>query len=567
MTVDFDIAILGSGFGGSLLASILARQGKRCLLVDRSAHPRFTIGESSTPLADFVLSDLARRYELTDVLPLASFGTWRRSYPLLRCGLKRGFSYFAHQPGENFRTDANHSGQLLVAASSDDNDSDTHWHRADVDAFLFRVAQRGGVECLENTRVTTIHRELQTHSRAIYGHFEGVRQFADILADGGCDLTPHPFPCDHAALHHLLEHAWMWNLRFVDSTVSAGLVLDISSGAEPHAAAEEQWQATLRAYPSLAAQFADARVLPESGLRSTGRLQRLSAQAAGPGWAALPHTAGFVDPLHSTGIAHTLSAIERLALLLEPPGSPNATALQAYSVAVRDELRFVDQLVSGCYAALPVFRLFQAWTMLYFAAAHSCELRRIDGEKAFANGFLGAALPGLRSIPQALAPQLAAALRRPEPAVLDALEQNMADAIAPFNLAGLCDAAARVSWDFEQKRNRRRWQTRPHCRAAGFFERPGVWRWRSVVFDILLQPLQLSSQHAVDGGSPLFEVALTRRQEPGHVVCHGQPGPLVCRFERQRQRSGRCVLLQRPHRAAQPQQLVRPQLDEREVLH
>ncbi len=486
MTVDFDIAILGSGFGGSLLASILARQGKRCLLVDRSAHPRFTIGESSTPLADFVLSDLARRYELTDVLPLASFGTWRRSYPLLRCGLKRGFSYFAHQPGENFRTDANHSGQLLVAASSDDNDSDTHWHRADVDAFLFRVAQRGGVECLENTSVTTIHRdhawrlglhtaagtravraafvvdasgdaqvllkqlavantthELQTHSRAIYGHFEGVRQFADILADGGCDLTPHPFPCDHAALHHLLEHAWMWNLRFVDSTVSAGLVLDISSGAEPHAAAEEQWQATLRAYPSLAAQFADARVLPESGLRSTGRLQRLSAQAAGPGWAALPHTAGFVDPLHSTGIAHTLSAIERLALLLEPPGSPNATALQAYSVAVRDELRFVDQLVSGCYAALPVFRLFQAWTMLYFAAAHSCELRRIDGEKAFANGFLGAALPGLRSIPQALAPQLAAALRRPEPAVLDALEQNMADAIAPFNLAGLCDAAAR----------------------------------------------------------------------------------------------------------------------------
>ena len=53
-----DVLILGSGFGGSLLALILARAGKLVAMVDRSRHPRFAIGESSTPLADRTLAQM-----------------------------------------------------------------------------------------------------------------------------------------------------------------------------------------------------------------------------------------------------------------------------------------------------------------------------------------------------------------------------------------------------------------------------------------------------------------------------------------------------------------------------
>ena len=57
--VDVDVAIVGSGFAGSLTASCLARRGWRVALVERGRHPRFAIGESSTPLANLLLEELA----------------------------------------------------------------------------------------------------------------------------------------------------------------------------------------------------------------------------------------------------------------------------------------------------------------------------------------------------------------------------------------------------------------------------------------------------------------------------------------------------------------------------
>jgi FADH2 O2-dependent halogenase len=85
--MNADVIILGSGFAGSLLAAILARQGMRVVLLDRDHHPRFAIGESSTPIADLLLSHLASRWDLPDVAPLARWGTWRKTYPEIGCGL------------------------------------------------------------------------------------------------------------------------------------------------------------------------------------------------------------------------------------------------------------------------------------------------------------------------------------------------------------------------------------------------------------------------------------------------------------------------------------------------
>ena len=73
MNADFDIAIVGSGFGGSLMAMIARRLGRSVILLERGRHPRFVIGESSTPLANLLLEELARRYDLPRLLPLAAF--------------------------------------------------------------------------------------------------------------------------------------------------------------------------------------------------------------------------------------------------------------------------------------------------------------------------------------------------------------------------------------------------------------------------------------------------------------------------------------------------------------
>ena len=57
---------MGSGFAGSLMARVLAVQGYDVVLLERGAHPRFAIGESSTPLANLSLERLGTRYGMAD---------------------------------------------------------------------------------------------------------------------------------------------------------------------------------------------------------------------------------------------------------------------------------------------------------------------------------------------------------------------------------------------------------------------------------------------------------------------------------------------------------------------
>src|ERR1043165_1185648 len=94
MTTNFDLAVIGSGFGGSLLSMIARRQGRSVILLERGQHPRFAIGESSTPLANLVLEELAARYSLPRLTPLTKWGSWQRTYPVVACGLKRGFTFY-----------------------------------------------------------------------------------------------------------------------------------------------------------------------------------------------------------------------------------------------------------------------------------------------------------------------------------------------------------------------------------------------------------------------------------------------------------------------------------------
>src|SRR5437867_8184877 len=113
MKTDFDIAVVGSGFGGSLTAMIARRLGRSVVLLERGRHPRFAIGESSTPLANLLLEELAQRYELPRLLPLAQWGSWQRTYPDIGCGLKRGFTFYHHAFGQPWLAHPDRRNQLL----------------------------------------------------------------------------------------------------------------------------------------------------------------------------------------------------------------------------------------------------------------------------------------------------------------------------------------------------------------------------------------------------------------------------------------------------------------------
>lgn len=427
---EYDAVLLGAGFGASLLAAILCKQGRRVCLIDSGRHPRFTIGESSTPAADFILRDLCERYELKELLPLTQYGYWRDTYPEIRCGCKRGFSYIWHGQGNEYRATADHEHELLVAASSNQQVADTQWYRPQVDHFFCQYAQRVGADyfpenkiqeisqgsnelwsvslrhadqslqlrtpflidatgpaavLLKHLQIEEISHRLKTRTVATYSHFENVPLVADWLADQDSRQEDFPYPVDDSAVHHLFTDGWLWQLRFADGLTSLGFVQPVSEvSAETNKKPSDRWKEIIQQWPILKSILGDAHLAPFPGtVFQTGQLQRLYKQAAGAGWAALPFTVGFVDPLHSTGIAHTLSAVQRLAQSFGSKTVPDQEFLTTYSDQLTQELRHVDQLVALCYDQLNSFRRFSAATMLYFAAATTFEKQYQSGEKNF----------------------------------------------------------------------------------------------------------------------------------------------------------------------------------------
>ncbi len=477
---DVDIAILGSGFAGSIAAMILQRVGRRVALIDKAHHPRFAIGESSTPIANMVLRDLAARYDLPRLLPLTKYGTWQQAYPELGCGLKRGFSYFAHSSGDSFVPNKDHSNELLVAASSCDHDSDTHWLRADVDQFLCKEARDMGVAVFEGCDVQriehsrsgewAIHCErdgeplqvgasfiidatgeggvlpkalgiesvsnaMHTNSRAIFAHFHGVRSWDAMFRDLGGQTADHPFHCDHGAQHHLLDGAWLWMLRMNDDVTSVGLVLDAGKHPmDPSISAEVEWEDWLERYPAVSEMFADARLAQSPGrLIRTNRLQRRWKQTAGEDWALLPHTAGFVDALHSTGMAHSLCGVERLVAILDRQwnAGTRSNSLLEYDAIIGREIDLIDELVATCFTSLGQFDLFVVATMVYFAAVTTYERLRCEGDTPPA--FLCADDESIRNQLRSCRKVISGG-GDPE-----SISRAVADEIAPINQVGLLD--------------------------------------------------------------------------------------------------------------------------------
>ena len=486
MKLNVDLAVVGSGFAGSLLSMIGRRLGLSVALLERGRHPRFAIGESSTPLANLLLEELARDYDLPRVASFSKWGTWQKTHPGVGCGLKRGFSFFHHRAGEPWQRHPDHRNELLVAASPNKTVADTHWYRPDFDEALVGEARALGVEYVDEALLTDarfvaggaelagrrggedlavrarmvvdatgprgfLHRTLRLTEKgfagfpvtqALFTHFEQVTPWESLFPSG--PENP-PYPVDDAALHHVFEGGWIWVLRFNNGRVSAGAALReeraqaLGWGTVDGAAA---WGRLLAEHPSLGRQFAEARpVLP---FVHHPRLPFRSGQVTGGGtWALLPSAAGFVDPLLSTGFPLTLLGVQRLARILEqarPGRELPGEELEGYAARTLSELDQTAELVAALYANLDDFEVFTSLSLLYFAAAIYCETLRRAGRASEADGFL---LPGQ--------PLFSAGLRRCTALARTAmtsedrarLRREIAVVIEPLNLAGLGDPACR----------------------------------------------------------------------------------------------------------------------------
>ena len=480
-----DILVAGAGFAGSLMALILHSQGFRVCLVEKGRHPRFAIGESSTPIADMLLRRLSSRYNLPWLAAFSRYGSWQEAHPEIVCGIKRGFSYFKHYPGKSFATDSDHSNELLVAASTDDVQSDTNWLRADLDAFLVSKVIEAGIPYFDRTEIVSGERSdkwafhtaageclsaeffidatgggvlldrlfgvgsssdgFLTDSFAVFSHFHHVPRWVELLGEAGIPVSDFPYDPDHSALHQVLDEGWMWMLRFNDERISLGFALNGEKHRSEGGSPEEICNAMLQRYPTIGKMLCKASLSAQPGrIIRSGRLQRRTKRCFGEGWAALPHTAGFVDPLFSPGIAHSLTGLQKIAEILEQHwGRDEALygALTQYEHGVFEELTFIDQLVGGCYKTMDRFELFNAWSMLYFAATITYEQRLLKGLPP--GYFLGADDRAMRAMVDESYRELMGLIQGPAVAgdAIARFTATVRQRIAPVNIARLLDPA------------------------------------------------------------------------------------------------------------------------------
>lgn len=479
----YDIAIVGSGFGGSLLAMIARRLGHSVILLEKNRHPRFAIGESTTPLSNILLETLATRYGLAEIAPLSKWGSWQRACSQVACGLKRGFTFYHHTLGEAATVDPLRQRQLLVAASPHDEIADTHWFRADVDDFFVQQAQKLGVAYLDEACLDSVeereheirlsgrrrdepisirarflvdatgprgflHHALKLSeaalpsypaTQAVFSHFTGVARLDDepLRVEG----AEPPYPVDDAAVHHVFDGGWIWVLKFNNRVTSAGVAAtDEVAEQLKFCEGAAAWKRVVEQIPVLARQFADAKAI-----RSFSYMPRVafrSGAIVGRRWALLSSAAGFVDPLLSTGFPLTLLGVGRLAEIIERHwDSPQfAEALQTYAKQTDDELLAAAGLIGSLYSSMNRFPVFAALSMLYFAAASFSESARRLGKAQLASSFLLHDNPVFG--PAALRAFELASRVSTEAEMLEFTEE-ISRLIAPFNVAGLADARRR----------------------------------------------------------------------------------------------------------------------------
>jgi FADH2 O2-dependent halogenase len=479
----YDIAIVGSGFAGSLLAMVVRRLGRSVVLLERGTHPRVVIGESSTPLSNLLLEDLATRYDLPMLAPLSKWGSWQQTYPEIACGLKRGFTFHHHVLGQAASPDAERRDQLLVAASPHDAIADTHWYRADFDHFLVQQAQELGANYLDQVKLNAfvdsgdgvrldgqrlgepmqisarfvvdatgprgfLHRALGLGelplpglpvTQSLFNHFSGVARLSEGRA--GRTLEEPPYPIDDAAVHHVFDGGWVWVLRFNNGITSAG-VAATDEVAERLGLSERAmaWERLLDLLPALQEQFASARA--ERQFTHLPRLSFRSAQVAGDKWALLPSAAGFVDPLLSTGFPLTLLGVSRLAEILDRDWQTErfSISLTGYAAKTNAELMAAASLIGALYANMRDFPVFVALSLLYFAAVSFSETARRLGKPQLATSFLLHDDPVFGPACLHLFERARGQRTRQQS---DELSRDILRAIEPINVAGLGDASRR----------------------------------------------------------------------------------------------------------------------------
>ncbi|KAA1242378.1 NAD(P)/FAD-dependent oxidoreductase [Aquimarina sp. RZ0] len=413
----YDVVIIGSGIAGCLTGIVLAKHKLSVLLIDAGSHPKFAIGESTVGHTSEMIQLISERFDIPEIGYISSFRKIRDNVTK-SCGVKRGFGFIYHNnKGEQLKDEVH---QFVVPPLM--HGLDSHMYRQDIDSFLFNTAIKYGADHMLNTKIDEIHfeeqsatitlenktsiscdfvldgsgyrsliskkynlrkesDELHTKSRSIFTHMIDVLPYDDCIPKKYHNM---PLPWFQTTLHHMFDGGWMWVIPFnnhrqaVNNVCSVGLTLDIDKYPETGLSASEEFYKIIGKFPSIKKQFKKAKNIRD--WVSTPRLQYLSSSSAGHRYFLLPHSAGFVDPLFSRGLAITMDGLFYLIpKILEAFETKDFSVEKFKSVdtIVKNSILCADELVHTSFKSFSDFRLWNAWIRLWAMAETGLDQLRI----------------------------------------------------------------------------------------------------------------------------------------------------------------------------------------------
>jgi halogenation protein CepH len=313
---DVDVVVVGGGPGGSTLASLVAKQGHRIVLLEKEKFPRYQIGESLLP------STVRGICGLTGV-----------SGTLDRAGfiLKRGGSFRWGNNPEPWTFSFSISPKMTGKSSHA-----YQVERSKFDKILLDHAAALGVDVRERCDVTGViaddervrgvtyvdanGRERRINARyvvdasgnrsSIYKHVGGTRNYSEFFRnlalfgyfEGGKRL---PTPNSGNILCAAFPSGWFWYIPLTDSLTSVGVVVRQEMTVKVQGDPERALLDLVQECPLIASYLSDATRVTEGQygqLRVRKDYSYHNTSFWRPGMALIGDAACFVDPVFSSGV-------------------------------------------------------------------------------------------------------------------------------------------------------------------------------------------------------------------------------------------------------------------------
>jgi flavin-dependent dehydrogenase len=312
----YDVAIIGGGPAGSTAATLLARAGRRVIVLEREKFPRFHIGESLLPFSTQAFDRLGVREKL-DRTFIPKFG----GEIISACGSKGVRFYFKG----GYRSNRDRAYQVT---------------RSEFDKLLLDHSRENGAEVREETTVKNIvfsaenvKLDLETSTgeassiearylldcsgrQTVIGNYLNLKKTYDHLQK--FSVFAHyenvdRLPGIDSTLIRMVRGVdrWFWMIPLTEKRISIGVVMDTAAFRAAKLAPEAALEKFIAEQPLMADRMRKAeRVSP---VYSAGDYSYRNKKLFGDRWLLAGDAAGFIDPVFSSGVFLAIMSAEKAA--------------------------------------------------------------------------------------------------------------------------------------------------------------------------------------------------------------------------------------------------------------